>query len=176
MIRLRPVVRAVVGASLVLAGATGPIAVRPAGGATVWVRPVPGALVRPFVAPTSPYGPGHRGIDLRAAPGEPVRAVAAGVVERAGPVGGALHVVLRLADGSRVTCSFLATVAVAPGTRVGAGEVIGRAGGAGVGHPPGALHLSWRVGGAYRDPARRLAPRAYRLVRTPTGSPSGGLG
>lgn len=175
MVRPRSVARAVAGASIALTVVAGP-AVRPADAAAVWVRPVPGPIARPFVAPTSPYGPGHRGVDLRAEPGEPVRAVAAGVVERAGPVGGALVVVVRLADGSRVTCSFLASVAVAPGARVTAGEVLGRAGGSGIGHPPGAVHLSWRVDGTYRDPARRLAPRGYRLVPGPTGSRSGGLG
>ncbi len=73
----------------------------PAGAAPGWVRPVPGAVARSFVAPVSAYGPGHRGIDLRADPGEPVVAVAAGVVERAGAAGGSLHVVLRLAERLR---------------------------------------------------------------------------
>lgn len=150
---------------------------RPAEAATTWVRPVPGALVRPFVAPASAYGPGHRGVDLRADPGTSVRAVADGVVETAGPVGGSLHVVLRLADGSRAGVSFLAGIAVAPGERVVAGAVLGRAGGSGIAHPPGAVHLSWRVRGVYRDPTARLAPRRYRLVRPgPTGGRSGGLG
>ena len=148
----------------------------PAGAAPGWVRPVPGAVVRSFVAPVSAYGPGHRGIDLRADPGEPVRAVAAGVVTRAGAAGGSLHVVLRLPDGSLVTCSFLAAVRVSAGDRVVGGAVIGTAGGRGPGHPPGAVHVSWRVGGRYRDPARRLAPRGYRLLATPTGRASGGLG
>jgi murein DD-endopeptidase MepM/ murein hydrolase activator NlpD len=152
---------------------------RPAGAATVWVRPVPGPILRPFVAPATPYGPGHRGVDLRAAAGEPVHAVAGGVVEAAGPAGGALHVVLRLADGSRAGVSFLADLAVRPGDRVAAGAVLGRAGGSGVAHPAGAVHLAWRVRGVYRDPALRLAPRRYRLLRpgpAPTGSRSGGLG
>jgi murein DD-endopeptidase MepM/ murein hydrolase activator NlpD len=172
---LRVLVRVVAVVPVVVIGT--PIAVPPpAGAATAWVRPVPGPIVRPFVAPASPYGPGHRGVDLRADPGEPVRAVAAGVVERAGPVGGALHVVLRLRDGARATCSYLASVGVRAGDRVAAGAVLGTAGGRGVGHPPGAVHLSWRVGDRYRDPARRLAPRGYRLLGTPTGRPSGGLG
>lgn len=152
---------------------------RPAGAATVWLRPVPGPILRPFRAPATPYGPGHRGIDLRAAAGEPVHAVAGGVVETAGPAGGALHVVLRLADGSRAGVSFLADLAVRPGDRVAAGAVLGRAGGSGAAHPPGAIHLAWRVRGTYRDPTLRLAPRRYRLVRpdrAPTGSRSGGLG
>lgn len=152
---------------------------RPASAATTWVRPVPGAIVRPFVAPASPYGPGHRGIDLRTGPGEPVHAVAAGVVETAGPAGGALHVVLRLGDGSRAGFSFLGAIAVRTGDRVAAGAVIGRAGGSGIAHPTGTIHLSWRVRGDYRDPTRRLAPRRYRLLRPapgPTGRGSGGLG
>ncbi|MFM7615928.1 MAG: murein hydrolase activator EnvC family protein [Actinomycetes bacterium] len=175
MLRTRSVLLAALAAVTVVCLPAG----RPAGAASAWVRPVPGPILRAFAAPATPYGPGHRGVDLRAAPDEPVRAVAAGVVTTAGPAGGTLHVVLRLADGSQAGLSFLAEVSVRPGDRVPAGAVLGRAGGSGTAHPVGAVHLSWRVRGVYRDPARRLAPRRYRLVRTgpaPTGGRSGGLG
>ena len=39
-----------------------------------WARPVDGAVLRPFEEPTSVYGPGHRGVDLAAAPGTHGRA------------------------------------------------------------------------------------------------------
>ena len=39
-----------------------------------------GAVVRPFEEPASVYGAGHRGADLAAAPGTPVRAANDGVV------------------------------------------------------------------------------------------------
>src|SRR5690606_15665957 len=41
-------------------------------------------VVRPFDPPTSPYGPGHRGVDLAAAPGQPVLAAAEGRIVHAG--------------------------------------------------------------------------------------------
>src|SRR4029079_10930713 len=48
--------------------------------AGAWVRPVPGALARPFDPPVSRFGAGHLGIDLVARPGTPVVAAAPGVV------------------------------------------------------------------------------------------------
>src|SRR5262249_41228396 len=55
-----------------------------------WLPPVDGAVVRPFQAPAFAYGPGHRGIDLAAAPGTPARAAGDGVVSFAGSVAGSL--------------------------------------------------------------------------------------
>lgn len=43
-------------------------------------RPVPGAVVRAVDIPDRPWEQGHRGVDLAAAPGDPVRASAAGSV------------------------------------------------------------------------------------------------
>ena len=45
-------------------------------------------VVRGFDAPEHDYGPGHRGVDLAARPGEPVRAAVAGTVAFAGSVAG----------------------------------------------------------------------------------------
>src|SRR6476620_4179993 len=64
-----------------------------------WVRPVDGPLARGFVAPVSRYGAGHRGADLVAPAGTPVRAANAGVVSFAGSVAGSLHVVVAHAGG-----------------------------------------------------------------------------
>lgn len=41
-------------------------------------------VLRPFEPPEDPYGPGHRGVDLGADPGQPVLAAGAGVVVFAG--------------------------------------------------------------------------------------------
>ena len=73
-----------------------------------WLRPVPGAVAEPFVAPRSKYGPGHRGVDFVAAPGTPVRVAREGVVAFAGSVAGSLHVVVDHGDGFTTSYSFLA--------------------------------------------------------------------
>lgn len=144
---------------------------------TGWARPVPGRVVRAFAAPATARGPGHRGVDLAAEPGAPVRAVDRGVVVFAGAVGGTLQVVLRHADGGRSGYAFLATIAVRTGRSVGRREPIGTAGGTGPGHPtPGVVHLSWRDGTTYRDPLRRLAPRAWHLVRPAPARPGAARG
>jgi len=120
--------------------------------AHAWVLPVDGPVVRPFRPPATRYGRGHRGADLRAAPGTPVRAANDGVVTFAGTVGTTRHVVVRHANGDRTSYSFLASLRVHAGERVRAGEVVGTTGGTGPNHDGSALHFGLRVGGAYVDP------------------------
>src|SRR6478752_7018511 len=120
------------------------VAVPPPSGAaadasTPWTRPVTGRVVRPFVAPRSRYGAGHRGADLAAPPETPVLAAGAGRVTFAGPVAGTLHVVVEHADGLKTSVSFLATVAVRRGQTVRAGDGLGTAGGAGPDHDVGVV-------------------------------------
>jgi hypothetical protein len=130
-----------------------------------WLRPVPGALARPFVEPMSRYGAGHRGADLVTPAGTPVRAANAGEVSFAGPVAGSLHVVVAHDGGLRTSYSFLASVAVRRGQRVARGDVVGTAGG-GRGDHAGVLHLGLRVGERYVDPMRLFAPTDLtRLIR-----------
>jgi hypothetical protein len=131
----------------------------PAGAATsAWVRPVAGAVVRAFSAPSSRFGPGHRGVDLAAPAGTPVVAAGEGVVAFAGPVAGSLHVVVAHAGGLRTGYSFLARIDVRVGARVHAGQTIGASGGQGQDHTVGVLHLSLRRGDTYLDPMLLFAP------------------
>jgi nicotinamide mononucleotide (NMN) deamidase PncC len=127
-------------------------------GASPWTRPVAGPVVRPFVAPRSRYGAGHRGADLAAAPGTPVLAAGAGRVVFAGSVAGTLHVVVDHGDGLRTSASFLATVAVRAGQTVAAGAVVGTVGGSGPDHAVGVVHIGLRVDGDYVDPMQLFAP------------------
>lgn len=131
----------------------------PATGASpAWTRPVPGAVARPFAAPRSRYGAGHRGVDLVAPPGAPVVAVGAGTVTFAGTVATTLHVVVDHGGGVVTSVSFLASVAVRRGQRVVRGQALGTAGGSGPEHAAGVVHLGLRVDGDYVDPMRLFVP------------------
>lgn len=116
-----------------------------------------GALLRPYDAPDDPYAPGHRGLDVAAPSGEPVRAAAAGVVAFAGNVAGNLTVSVDHPDGVRTTYSYLGTIGVVTGQTVAGGQALGTVG---AGHPgsgaPPHVHLSVRRGGEYVDPLTLL--------------------
>ena len=81
-----------------------PRVVLPPGPTPVVYRvPVDAPVVDPFRPPATPYGPGNRGVDFATTAGQPVLAMADGVVVFAGQVGGTLHVVLLHADGVRTS-------------------------------------------------------------------------
>jgi murein DD-endopeptidase MepM/ murein hydrolase activator NlpD len=113
--------------------------------AVVYRVPVDAPVADPFRPPATPYGPGNRGIDFATTAGQPVLAMADGVVVFAGQVGGTLHVVVRHADGVRTSYSFLAVVLVSVGQPVLSGTPVGRAG--------IDVHVGARVGDEYIDPA-----------------------
>jgi len=127
---------------------------------SAWARPVDGALVRPFAAPSGPYAAGHRGADLAAAPGAPVRAAGDGVVVFAGTIAGSWHVTVLHDHGLRTSYSFLTSVAVREGATVTRGDVVGLAGGSDPdsGHDGSVLHFGLRVGDQYVDPMSLFAP------------------
>jgi hypothetical protein len=121
-----------------------------------WTPPVAGEPARLFHLGPDPFARGqHRGVDLRAAPGERVRAACAGRVEFAGEVAGDGTVSVRCGRW-RVSYAPLRP-AVRAGRRVGAGAELGRIAAA-------ALHLGVRREGrrfGYVDPLPFLAdPRA----------------
>ncbi len=115
--------------------------------------------------PPHEYGPGHRGADLAAVPGEVVRSPASGTVTFAGQVAGRGVVVVEHAGG--VLTSLEPVVAALPrGSPVRAGSELGV-----VAPPPhpgcavACLHWGVRVDGRYVDPLRWLArARAVRLL------------
>ena len=121
--------------------------------------PVVAPVIDPFRPPTTPYGPGNRGLEYATVPGTAVRAAADGVVSFAGRVAADLHVTIAHPDGIRTSYSFLSSVAVRRGARVGQGQVLGRA--------RSRLHVGARRGDTYLDPASlwvRRGPPHLRLV------------
>ncbi|WP_442802363.1 murein hydrolase activator EnvC family protein [Streptomyces sp. CMB-StM0423] len=122
-------------------------------------RPV---VERAFEAPRSPYGPGHRGVDLRAAAGQPVRAAAAGRVSFAGRVAGRGVVTVDHPGMGRPplrTTYEPVVAAVRKGERVGKGQVIGHLQGGGYHCATACLHWGLRRGPVYLDPLSLLPPR-----------------
>ena len=99
-----------------------------ASAAHAWSWPVDGPVLRPFVLGDDPYAGGqHRGVDLGAAVGTPVRAPAGGTVSFAGALPGhGRGVTILTADGYAVTLLQLATTTVARGAAVAEGAVAGR--------------------------------------------------
>src|SRR5438552_18450423 len=89
----------------------------PRDGATHAV-PLYGTLVRPYDAPDDPYAPGHRGVDVAAPLGSPVRASADGVVSFAGSVAGNLTVTIDHASGVKTSYSYLGAARVKKGQHV----------------------------------------------------------
>lgn len=122
-------------------------------------------LVSGFRPPQSDWHEGHRGIDLAARTGDPVRAMAGGVVGFAGTVAGKPVVSVLLAGGARLAYEpVLATVRV--GARVRDGDVIGTvaASGGHCGGGRGCVHVGLRTMTSagvtvYRDPRSLLDRR-----------------
>jgi murein DD-endopeptidase MepM/ murein hydrolase activator NlpD len=117
-----------------------------------YVWPVRGPVVCPFEAPDTPYGAGHRGIDIAAPLATPVQAAGPGHVAFAGRVAGELYVSVDHPDGVRTTYSWLGTVSVRAGDTVRTRQPIGATGPGHPGRLPPHLHFGARVGEAYIDP------------------------
>lgn len=134
------------------------------------LAPLP-RVVRPFDAPASPYGPGHRGIDLASAEGRPVRAVAPGVVTHSGMVAGRGTVTVRHSSGVESTYEPVES-RVDEDSVVAAGTVLGSLSTAE--HCASAepcLHLGARLGEEYLDPLLLLT--RVRIVLLPLPDVSG---
>lgn len=151
---------AVVALVSVLAGAdraqSGPAPPRPPVPSVAYRPPVVGQVVDPFRRPSHPYGPGNRGLSYRTAPGDPVRAIGGGVVVFTGRIGGSLYVSVAHPHGLRSTYSYLTTIAVEVGDRVGPDAGIGTAG--------DGFHLGVLRGTQYLDPALLFGRRHAVLV------------
>ena len=161
---IRAVVAGTVGASILLSGGTA------VAGLVTGFPPGPGDFVKPVdrssisqpfgctvfaFEPVDPHCPGghwHSGIDLAAARGTAVRATLSGVASViAAPYGYGLHVVVDHGNGLTSLYAHLDSVAVASGSWVDGGQVIGSVGASGNATGPH-LHFEVRRDGVAEDP------------------------
>ncbi len=130
-------------------------------GALPLQRPIlgPSSVSSGFGARLDPFTHGfalHTGLDLKAQPGEPVRATAPGRVSAAEFAGGYGNMV-EIDHGQGLVTRFahLGQIAVSPGQFVAAGALVGRVGS--TGRSTGAhLHYEVRIDGEPVDPQRFL--------------------
>jgi murein DD-endopeptidase MepM/ murein hydrolase activator NlpD len=132
-----------IGGALVDASEGATSAEQPIGG---MVMPVAGHLTSGFGLRRHPilgYTRMHSGVDFGAAWGSPIHAVASGIVSYAGRHGGHGNYV-RIEHGGGLGSGYghMSRIAVAPGTRVQAGQVIGYVGSTGLSTGP---HLHYEV-------------------------------
>lgn len=132
-----------------------------------WPLAPPHPVLRQFEAPATPYGPGHRGVDLGGTAGEAVLAAGDGLVLYAGPLAGRSVVSLEHPDGLRTSYEPVRP-AVAVGQSVRRGQVIGFLLAGHPGCPAGQVCLHWGVHREkeYLDPLR-LVTGQVRLLPWP---------
>ncbi len=150
---------------------------------TDWVLPLAGEpqVTRPFDPPSTPYGPGHRGVDLAGTTGEQVLAAGGGTVGYAAPLAGR-GVITVLHDGGLRTTYEPVTASVVVGQAVDSGQPIGTLEAGHAGCPVAAcLHWGLLRGEVYLDPMSllhsgpiRLLPRAGPVG--PAAGPAGPVG
>jgi murein DD-endopeptidase MepM/ murein hydrolase activator NlpD len=121
-----------------------------------WPLPPTPSVARRFAAPTTAYGRGHRGVDLRPAAAGPVTvlSVADGVVTHVGVVAGRGTLTIAHSGGLRSTYEPVEAV-VAAGQEVRRGDVVGVLSGPSHCDPAATcLHLGAVHDGRYVDPLR----------------------
>ncbi|HEU4808939.1 MAG TPA: M23 family metallopeptidase [Homoserinimonas sp.] len=169
--RLAALVVVIASTLLAASPAASATTVRQAEGASVtWVWPLdpPRMIVRPYLAPPTPYAAGHRGIDIGISPGADaqVRSPADGVVHFAGvvvdrPVLSIRHSGGLLSSFEPVTTDLVAGAIVRRGDRVGVLQA---------GHcTRPCLHFGVRLNGEYLSPLNYLGgiPHSVLLPTRP---------
>lgn len=154
MLVLRPILLALCFAVAMVSSATSASAVP--GKSVRWVWPLdgPATILRAFNPPALRWNAGHRGVDLAARSGAPVRSAAAGTVRFVGQIAG--RGVLVVDHGSLRTTYEPVIATVRVGAAVVPGQVIGRLGMSS--HcPVPCLHWGLRRGAEYVDPLLLLA-------------------
>ncbi len=142
-----------------VAGVLVPSLGRATGVAQRWGWPVEGVVVRRFTVGPHPWSPGHRGVDIAAEAGVPVRAAGDGIVHFAGWVVSRPVVSVAHSNGTRTTYEPVEP-SVTAGQTVVTGQIIGVLL---TGHD-GALHFGLRQGETYLDPLVLLGRGRVRLL------------
>lgn len=143
--------------SAVAGGDTDPVGTWP-------LRPDP-QVVGAFDPPASPWGAGHRGVDLLGRPGQVVRSALPGTISYAGVLAGR-GVVVVTHGATRTTYEpVTAAAGLSVGDPVGAGERLGVLEAA-PSHcaPRSCLHWGWLEGATYLDPLRLVGLGPVRLL------------
>ncbi|MFJ8007971.1 M23 family metallopeptidase [Streptomyces fagopyri] len=149
--------------------------------ARLWPVGTRPSVLRAWQPPATPYGRGHRGVDLAAAHGDQVRSVAPGRVSFAGRVAGRGTVAVELAgtgDPPLRTTFTPVRATVKKGDQVAAGEVLGTLEPDGSHCPTSCLHWGLLRDRTYLDPLSLLpawllhhAPSRLLPVPTADGQP-----
>jgi murein DD-endopeptidase MepM/ murein hydrolase activator NlpD len=129
-----------------------------------WHLPVAGYhLTSRFGQCSSLWSHCHTGLDFAAAPGTPIKAVAAGTVTEAGSAGAyGNRTIITLEDGTEIWYCHQTSYGVRRGQKVAAGTLIGTVGSTGNTTGPH-LHLEVRPGGGHPvDPYRVLVAHGLR--------------
>ena len=145
-----------------------------------WPLPPPHPVLRPFQPPSTPYGPGHRGVDLGGSVGEPVFAAGDGLVLYAGSLFNCDLISIEHPGGLRTTYTPVVP-SVHVGQQVTRRQQIGtllaaqpgcpeEVGNNGTGPP---VFLYWGVhrDRNYLDPLRLLDIGEIRLLPWPSDGP-----
>lgn len=114
-----------------------------------WEPPLDAEVVDSFRPPSRPWAAGNRGLAYAARPGEPVRAVDAGVVSFVGRIASDHYVTVDHGAGLRSTYAYVSDPAVVRGQRVDQGQPLAAA--------TAGFHLTARLADRYVDPALLLA-------------------
>lgn len=124
-----------------------------------WLPPVPGMpVLKGYGYPTTRYSAGHRGVDLRVIPEEPILAPAAGVVSFFGPTPGGISITV-VAGLVKYTFQPVTPIPedeldLLPGSPIFPGEPLALAPGFGHAGCVSCVHFGVRtvLGGDYVDP------------------------
>ncbi|MFM1917785.1 MAG: hypothetical protein RJB01_1300 [Actinomycetota bacterium] len=112
-----------------------------------------GEIIQEFRPPERAFGPGHRGVDLAASPGESVFAMHSGTVLFAGRIAGIPIISLSTDTGELRSTYQPVESMVKAGDQIEQGEVLGRLANLRIDHcPRECLHVGVRTDSQYFNP------------------------